>query len=315
VKNIISAFFIFHLFHLTTKAQELFPHVDPASNIPKGVFGLRILNEGYKEANQFRFVQNYRFMFGVSSKFMTSFTLNFGNQHRANYSSDFISAHGNAGYHTHGIQTGKKYPFIFNNFNANFRYRFLSLDNTHSHFRMTAYAELASGKGAHAMAEPNLMGSTTGAALGLTATKLKKRFAISATVGGIFPQIHNETLSDSVILTVKHGKAVNYSLSMGLLCLPFKYKDYKQTNVNVYAEFIGKSYQAAKIYRNGEDVLIDNLPSLEKGNYIEFHPSIQFIFNSNLRLDLSYGMPIYKRSYLHSSPFYFVTIQRYFYSK
>lgn len=314
MRKLFSIIFLFILFH-KSYSQELFPHVDPASNIPKGVFGLRIINEGFTEINQFRFAQNYRLMFGISSKVMASLSFNFSNRHQGNYSDDFIVYHSYVGFHTHGIQKGKKYPFIYNSFNANFRYRFLSIDGTHSHFRMLAYAELSSGQGAHAMAEPNLMGSNSGAALGLTATKLKNRFAISATVGGIFPQIHNEQLSDSVILSIKHGKAFNYSLSMGLLCLPFKYKNYKQTNVNIYAEFVGKNYEAAKISRNGEQILIDKVPSLEKGNYLEFHPSVQFIFNSNLRIDFSYGMPIYKRSYMHTAPVYFMTIQRYFYSK
>lgn len=306
-----SSIFIF----FTAKAQELFPHVDPASNIPKGVAGIRIINEGFTEINQFRFSQSYRFMFGITSKLMASLSFNFSNHHEAKYSTDFIAYHNSVGFHTHGIETGKKYPFIYNNFNANIRYRFLSLDDTKSHFRMTAYAELSSGRGAHPAAEPNLMRSNSGAAIGLTTTKLKNRFAFSATVGGIFPQRHNEELLDTVLISIKHGKALNYSLSMGFLCLPFKYKSYKQTNVNVYAEFLGKSYEAAKIYRNGNEILIDNVPSMQKGNYIEFRPSVQFIFNSNLRVDLSYAMSLYNRSYSSYYPIYYITIQRYFYSK
>ncbi len=297
------------------KSQELFPHVDPASNIPKGVAAIRIINEGFNEVNQFRFAQRYRFMFGITSKLMASVSFNLSNKHAGNYADNFIAYHNSIGYHTHGIKNGGKYPFIYNSFTANMRYRFLSVDGTKSHFRMVAYAELSSGKGAHAIAEPDLMGSTSGAAVGMTATKLKNRFAISGTIGGIFPQQHNEALSDSIIIGIKHGKAFNYSLSMGLLCLPLKYKDYKQTNVNIYAEFIGKAYKGAKIYRNGEEVLIDHVPALGKGNYMEFRPSVQFIFDSNLRVDLSYGMPIYNRSYMHTSPVYFITIQRYFYSK
>ncbi len=295
-------------------AQELFPHVDPASNIPKGVLGIRLVNEGFNEVNEFRFSQSYRFMFGITSKLMITPAFNFSNHHGRKFPSDFIANDGNIGIHTHGVSKGNKYPYQLDNFNVNIRYRFLSLDKTKDHFRMTAYLEMAAGREAHDEAEPNLMGDNGGIGAGITATKLKQRFAISATVGGIVPQDYYYQRKDSS-LTVKYGKAINYSLSMGLLCLPFKYKSYKQTNVNVYCEFIGKAYEKARVISNSREVLIADVPGLEGGMYVEFRPSIQFIFNSNLRIDLSYGRPLYKRSYTHFYPLYFFTIQRYFYFK
>jgi len=314
LKKIILYSILFFSVAGSTLAQELFPHVDPASNIPKGVLGIRLVNEGFNEVNQFRSSQSLRFMFGISSKFMFTQSFNFSNHHGRKFPSDFIVNDGTIGYHTHGVQKGKRYPYQLDNFNLNLKYRFLSIDGTKNHFRMSGYLELAGGKEAHDEAEPNLMGDNGGIGAGVTATKLKNRFAVSLTVGGILPQPYSYQRKDST-LEVKYGKAINYSLSMGLLCLPIKYKNYKQTNVNLYCEFVGKTYQGAKVYSKSKEIAIANVPALEGGSYLEIRPSIQFIFNSNLRIDFSYGRPIINRSYVHSYPLYFITLQRYFYFK
>lgn len=306
---------IFLLFFVSSiNAQELYPHVEPASNIPKGVLGIRLANEGYNEINQFRTQQSLRVMYGFTPKWMATASFNFSNHHGKALPADFIRNDRTIGYHTHGIQKGKTYPYSFGNFNLNLKYRFLSIDGEQSHFRMAAYAEGATGNQAHDEAEPSLMGDNGGVGAGLTATKLQKRFAISASVGGIVSQDYIYKKSDST-LKISYGNALTYSLSMGLLCLPLKYKNYKQTNVNLYAEFIGKSYEGAKIYSNGKEIIIASVPGLEKGNYIEFRPSVQFIFNSKLRIDLSVSRPIFNRSYVHPKYVFYFTIQRYFYFK
>lgn len=306
---------LFFLFAVTnSKSQELFPHVDPASNIPKGVLGIRIVNEGFNEVTQFRSSQSFRFMFGITSKFMFTQSFNFSNHHGRKFPSNFIANDGNIGIHTHGVEKGNKYPYQLDNFNLNLKYRFFSNDGIKNHFRMSAYLELAGGKEAHDEAEPNLMGDNGGIGAGITATKLKNRFAISLTAGGIIPQSYYYQKLDST-LQVKYGKAINYSLSMGFLCLPIKYKSYKQMNLNVYCEFIGKAYEKAEVLSNSKQILIADAPGLEAGKYLEIRPSIQFIFNSNLRIDFSYGRPLIGRSYTHSYPLYYFTIQRYFFFK
>lgn len=253
-------------------------------------------------------------MFGITSKFMFTQSFNFSNHHGRKFPSDFIANDGNIGIHTHGVEKGNKYPYQLDNFNLNLKYRFFSNDGTKNHFRMAAYIELAGGKEAHDEAEPNLMGDNGGIGAGITATKLKNRFAISLTAGGIIPQSYYYQKLDST-LQVKYGKAINYSLSMGFLCLPIKYKSYKQMNLNVYCEFIGKAYEKAEVLSNSKQILIADAPGLEAGKYLEIRPSVQFIFNSNLRIDFSYGRPLIGRSYTHSYPLYYFTIQRYFFFK
>ena len=297
-----------------SQSQELFPHVDPASNIPKGVFGVRIFNEGYTEVSEFKSLQSVRFMLGLSSKWMLTQSFNFSNHHVRTFPSDFIRDDGTIGYHTHGVKKGNKYPYQLSNLNFSIKYRFLSIDEQQKHLRMAAYLEVATGNQAHDEAEPSLMGDNSGVGFGLIATKLHKRFAVSGSFGGILPQKYYFQENDSS-MNVEYGNALTYSLSLGLLCLPLKYKDYKQTNVNIYAEFIGKAYQGALILNNEKQITISNVPALEKGNYVEFRPSVQFIFQSNLRLDLSMGMPFIGRSYVRTYPVYYLTLQRYFYFK
>lgn len=310
----LSYIFLFLVTISAVRSQELYPHVEPASNISKGVLGIRLFNEGYNEMTQFRSLQSLRFMFGLSPKWMFTQSINFSNHHGKKFPDDFIKNDGTIGYHTHGVQKGKKYPYSFESLNLNVKYRFLSIDGEKKHLRMAAYLEAAGGKEVHDEAEPSLMGDNSGFGGGLIVTKLQNRFAISGSVGGIFPQSFRFQKQDSAV-QVKYGNAITYSLSLGLLCFPIKYKSYKQTNVNLYAEFVGKAYDGAKIYNNGEQIIIADVPSLEKGYYLEFRPSVQFIFHSNLRVDLSMGMPAINRSYVRAARVYFVTIQRYFYFK
>ena len=97
-------------------AQELFPHNDPASNIPKGVLGIRVSNEFYKELNQTRSSQIYRFMFGLSPRWMISQSFSFSNHHAKTLPQGAILDDGNGGYYTHGVKKGGKYPYGFDNF-------------------------------------------------------------------------------------------------------------------------------------------------------------------------------------------------------
>lgn len=295
---------------VSAKSQELFPHVDPASLVPKGVLGVRIYNEGFNEANQFRSMQSIRFMLGVNSKLMFTQFFTFSNHHGKEFPQGFISNDGTIGTHTHGVKRGIKHPYTLESLGVNVKYRFLSIDGEKTHLRMAIHAELSGCNSAHDEAEPSLMGKSGG----ITTTYLHNRFAISGSVSALFPHDYYYAEADSS-LEVLYGKGLGYSLSMGLLCLPLKYKNYEQTNVTIYAEFIGKTYQGAKVFSNEKQIIIADVPALNKGHYVEFRPSVQFIFHSNLRVDVSIATPIIGRSFAKAYPVYYFTIQRYFYFK
>jgi hypothetical protein len=65
-------------------------------------------------------------------------------------------------------------------------------------------------------------------------------------------------------------RAINYSFSAGYLLFPKEYTDYKQTNINIYTEFLG-----ANTWDN-------------KGCFLDIAPAIQFIIKSIARIDIGY---------------------------
>jgi hypothetical protein len=69
-------------------------------------------------------------------------------------------------------------------------------------------------------------------------------------------------------------RSVNYSLSAGYLLLPREYKSYDQLNMNIYAELLGQRTLDRKTF------------------YLDLAPSVQFIFNSNSKLNLGYRFQI-----------------------
>jgi hypothetical protein len=65
-------------------------------------------------------------------------------------------------------------------------------------------------------------------------------------------------------------QAMNYSLSGGFLLFPKEYTDYKQTNLNIYAELLAQQ-------------LLDG-----KRHFVDLAPAVQLIFNSNAKLNIGY---------------------------
>jgi hypothetical protein len=172
------------------------------------------------------------------------------------------------------------------------------------------------------------MDDTKGFEGGFITTYLKKHLAISITAGGILPGKYKGDVPDMILglpstHTILHyGKAFQYSVSAGYLLFPQVYKNYKQPNINVYVELLGKAYGKAKVYfdnlgmpGNYYEVDISNVGVLQGGHYVEAHPGIQLILASNTRLELSVGFPIYSKSYAHYYPYYSFGLQHYLYPK
>ena len=111
---------------------------------------------------------------------------------------------------------------------------------------------------------------------------------------------------------LQYGRALKYNLSFGYLIYPSEYSSYSETNINVYLEFMGKSYQTAKVIQNDIDIK-PQTELLLGSHYVEFHPGIQAIINSNMRIDFSVGVPIINKSFTRFYPVYMIGIQRYFF--
>ena len=304
-------------------AQELFPHNEPASSIPKGVFGARAFVESFQERNVWRNMGAIRLMYGLTPKLSVMATGTSSNHHGKKLPQDLVT-HIHIGsqtiYYTNAIQKGVPYDYRINGINLYAKYRFLTIDGQNKHLRAAAYAEYAYITSAHDEAEPNLTDDNKGYGGGLIVTWLKNRFAASVTTGVIIPGSYSETqytpsLSiPSTHIELFYGRAIKCNLSLGYLVSPKEYRDYNQTNWNVYFEFQGKTWESAKVLQDGVSIDIQT-PALKSGYYVEVHPCIQKIIDSNLRIDFSVGFPLINKSYVHFYPLYLIGIQRYFYPR
>ena len=116
-----------------------------------------------------------------------------------------------------------------------------------------------------------MMGMNSGYEAGLVATQLIKKVALSSTVsyGHAFDN-NNYNFPDT-----QGNSALNYTFSVGKLMYPKKYTSFKQTNINTMLEFVGQT-----ITENGK-------------SYLDVVPSIQFIINSQARVDFGYKKELY----------------------
>lgn len=245
MKNIF--FYSLLLFSTIASSQELYPYADPASNVPAQSLSLKSMSMFHGDIHSDRTVQRHMLdvTAGLSKKWMVRAGTNFSNMHQQ--------------------------KFIWEGARLYTKYRFLSNDDVHKHFRMAAFAAGSYSRNHLDHNEINLqMGEQSGVQAGLIATQLWNKFAISGTASW------NEVLDEERWNKSEEGRyavrSLNYSLSAGYLLLPFEYKDYNQTNINLYAELIGS--------RN------INFPN--ETFYVDLAPSVQAIFNSVAKLNVGY---------------------------
>jgi hypothetical protein len=173
----------------------------------------------------------------------------------------------------------------FEGVSAYAKYRFYSVDSIQRHFRVAAFAKAASVRNPIPNQEISLEGDNTGLQGGLVATQLLHKLALSGSLsylrafenrGGYQPVTRN---------------SIGYTLSAGYLLFPKQYTNYEQVNVNLYAELLGKANPG-------------------KGqHYLDIAPAVQFIFNSTLRVDLSYRTPLTNRMVRNTQNMYLVRLE------
>jgi len=240
--KILSLTLAFMLRAALVQSQELYVFSEPASNMPARTISTKLsvmAEKMHHSDNNYQKRFTPELMFGINKNLMI---------HAATTFSDIYSG-----------STRWESAFMYG------KYRFLSVDEVHRHFRMAAFAEGSYSRNKPIFEEINLTGDRSGIAAGLIATQLVNKFAASATAAVLKATEKREMLPQS---------ALNYSLSAGLLLLPREYKNYNQLNLNLYGELLGQR-------------------SLD-GNtsYLDFAPSIQFIFNSNSKLNIGYRFMI-----------------------
>jgi hypothetical protein len=234
-------------FVVEAKAQELFVMTEPASNMPAGAIGIRTMNSFMFEKDG---TLNYHIMpeimWGPSAKWMF-------------HLQSFLSNRTTGGLKTEG---GSVYA----------KYRLLSNDDLHKHFRIAAYARYSLNNADIHQEEIETMGHNTGYEVGVVATKLVNKVAISSSVS--FEKALNN-LSNNKFPATQSNNATNYTLSVGKLIYPKKYTSLRQTNINLMCEFLGQT-----LNQNGK-------------SYLDIVPSLQFIILSQARIDIAYRKQIY----------------------
>jgi hypothetical protein len=287
--------------------QELYPNSEPASITPKRALGVRFMNEAYTTSTDFKSWHGAMFMYGLSSRLMFNAMVTTSNHHYKTLPFNYIQKDANQTEYV--AITSSPDNYLFESVNFGFRYRFLNADADHKHFRMALYGNGVYAWQPHDEAEVSLMGDNKGVGGGLISTVLVHKLAVSLTAGVIKPFSYREKSSQ---ISLEYGNAYNYSLSFGYLIYPFRYKNYNQTNINLYAELLGKSYDALTVTKARNNIIVlDN--AYKQGNYIEFRPAIQFIIKSNLRIDCSTAFPLLNKSYIRKYPVCLLNIQYYFF--
>ena len=151
------------------------------------------------------------------------------------------------------------------------KYRYFSRDDMNSHFRMAAYARASINRADIHQEQIEILGHNSGYELGLIGTKLIHKLALSSSFS--YERAGNNTLKYA--FPSKFGnEASNYTFSVGKLIYPKKYTNYRQTNVNLMLEFVGQLINA-----NGK-------------HFLDVVPAVQFIINSQGRIDLAYRYEI-----------------------
>ena len=151
------------------------------------------------------------------------------------------------------------------------KYRFLSNDQVQKHFRMAAFGRYSFNNSDIHQTAIDLYGHNSGFETGIIATQLINKVAISAGVAALHATDNGK---EKFNYGTKNRNAVNYTFSAGKLMLPKEYNSYKQANVNLMLEFLGQT----------------NLKTAQ--NFLDVAPSVQFIFNSRLRVDAGYRYPL-----------------------
>ncbi len=243
----ISACAMLVLSSFSIKAQELFVFTEPASNMPAKTIGIRASNwlMPDKADNTLNYQLLPEIMWGANKNLMIHLDGFFTNQ--------------NGNFHAVGAGTYLKY-------------RIYSADDVNRHFRMAVFGRLSLNNSAIFQEEIDLTRNNTGYALGLIATQLLHKQAISASVS--FNQAYNNG-SENKFPSNQADQAINYSISTGRLIFPKHYLSYKQTNFNIMLDLLGQHLLGAN-----ED-------------FLDLAPAFQFIFNSQTRLDIGYKFQLY----------------------
>ena len=245
-------------------AQELYINSEPASLIPKGTKVVRLHHHSIflDGTNLMGSIGNAFIMipsisYGLSKKIMLSGSFQFSNKP---YEQDMTPNFGFSGLKLYSKQ------------------RILTTDKQKYHTRLSSFLKYSYHENKFMKNNLDLELQDTGFELGIIGTQLINKLALSVTsalarVSNIDEKI---TQGSSVNWQTINLNTFKNSISAGYLLFPRKYKSYKQTNFNIYLEFLTNT------------ILTKDFPNRYHKFSSTIAPGIQFIILSRSRLDFSY---------------------------
>lgn len=236
-------------------AQELFVYTEPASNMAARSLGFRLQNNLMLPyaGSRSEYYLIPEVMWGVSRKFMVH-----ADAILSNRTNDFKAAGGS----------------------VYMKYRFFSRDDIHSHFRIACFGRASRNNSPVFDRTINLQQQHSGYELGLVATRLKNKVAVSLSASWL-KALDNKN-ENGISYDVYANKAMVASLSVGKLMLPKVYEDYRQVNLNAMLELLGQLGEAS--------------PPADLNSYLDLAPSLQLILLSRIRLEAGYRFPLIDNS-------------------
>ena len=257
MKKIFLFFLILVIIFNDSYSQELYINSEPASLIPKGtkVVRLSYSNIIIDESNALGDVANAFLMtpslaYGLSKKIMISTSFQFANR---------------------PYEQGLVPNFGFNGFKFYSKQRIYTTDKQKNHTRLSSFLKYSFHKDNFMKGNIDLDLQNKGFELGLIGTQLIKKLAISITSAYTRANDINDDSNNLINLSTFKN-----SLSAGYLLLPRKYKSYKQTNFNLYLEYLTNT------------VMNKTFPVRYNRFSSTLAPGLQFVILSRSRLDFSY---------------------------
>jgi hypothetical protein len=238
----VSSIFFFLFVYSFSIAQELYVFTNPASNIPGESLVLKLSTKSMVpyHNNQREFRVSPEIQAGATKNLMFATGMTLSNMFFSNNLS---------------VESVRMYS----------KYRFYSNDASHMHFRAAVFAQASYSSNPLVYHEFNLDGDNSGFQVGLVGTQLINKFAIS---GGVSYVNQVERKKKVEFFRGFSNQAVQYNLSMGYLLFPRNYESIKQTNFNLYCEFLGQKNTDLNV------------------GFLDIAPAIQVIFNSRARINL-----------------------------
>lgn len=161
------------------------------------------------------------------------------------------------------------------------KYRFYSKDEMQRHFRMAIFGRLSFNNSDIHQEQISMYGHNTGYETGAVATQLIRKVALSYSMSVV--KAFDNGNGNKFSYGPGNRTALNGSFSIGKLMLPKEYRDYRQTNINLMSEFLVQVNTGSGKY------------------YAEIAPTVQFIFNSQSRIDIGYRQEL-KSTMLRTAP-------------